>query len=233
MGKKCIKCGYERVHTDVAPESECPNCGVIYAKIESRASANLYQDEQLSDEERIKLIKAKVAIDAQSRQISNARDNNGGSADFRNINRSSPMVNTVSTKQLLGVIGSILLFVGVFSPLVSMPIVGSMNYFHNGEGDGVFVLVLSAISFVLVLTRRYKGLWFTGFASLGFMLFTFFNFHSHMSHAKADLESKLAGNPFRGFADVAVQSVQLQWGWALLITGAALIIASAALKDTA
>ena len=52
-----------------------------------------------------------------------------------------------------------------------------------------------------------------------------------MSQAKADMESELAGNPFRGLADMAMQSVQLQWGWALLIVGAALVIASAAMKD--
>jgi len=47
------------------------------------------------------------------------------------------------------------------------------------------------------------------------------------------MESELAGNPFRGLADMAMQSVQLQWGWALLIVGAALVIASAAIKDEA
>ena len=63
------------------------------------------------------------------------------------------------------------------------------------------------------------------------MLFAFINFQLKMSQAKADMESELAGNPFRGLADMAMQSVQLQWGWALLTVGAALVIASAAIKD--
>jgi len=108
---------------------------------------------------------------------------------------------------------------------------GNMNYFQNGKGDGTIVLILAVISLVLVLAKKYKGLWFTGIGSLGIMLFTFINFQSKMSQAKADMESELAGNPFRGLADVAMQSVQLQWGWALLIVGAALVIASAAMKD--
>lgn len=45
------------------------------------------------------------------------------------------------------------------------------------------------------------------------------------------MESELAGNPFSGIADMAMQSVQLQWGWALLVIGAALVIASAAVKE--
>lgn len=35
MGKKCLKCGYERQASDLCPDYECPKCGVIYAKIES------------------------------------------------------------------------------------------------------------------------------------------------------------------------------------------------------
>ena len=35
MGKKCLKCGYERQSTDTAPEYECPRCGAVYAKVEA------------------------------------------------------------------------------------------------------------------------------------------------------------------------------------------------------
>jgi ABC-type antimicrobial peptide transport system permease subunit len=137
----------------------------------------------------------------------------------------------MNTKQLLGLVGSIILFVGVFAPIVSVPFLGNMNYFQNGKGDGIIVLVLAVASLALVLTKNYKGLWFTGLGSLGLMLFTFINFQSKMSQIKSQMESQLTGNPFRGLADMAMQSVQLQWGWALLIVGAGLVIASAALKE--
>lgn len=106
-----------------------------------------------------------------------------------------------------------------------------MNYFQNGKGDGTVVLVLAGISLVLVLAEKFKGLWFTGCGSLGMIIFTFINFQTSMSQAKTDMESDLAGNPFRGLADVAMQSIQLQWGWPVLIVGAALVIASAAMKE--
>ena len=114
-------------------------------------------------------------------------------------------------------------------PFVSVPIMGNINYF---QGEGKIVLVLAVVSFVLVMVKKYKGLWFTGLGSLGIMLFTFINFQSIISKAKADIESELSGNIFfRGLADLAIQSFQLQWGWALLVLGAALVIASAAMKD--
>jgi hypothetical protein len=137
----------------------------------------------------------------------------------------------VSRKQILGLAGSVVLFVGVFAPIVSLPIVGSVNYFQNGRGDGVIVLILAVISLVLVLLKRYRWLWITGLLSLGMLVFTFINFRMRMSQMTADMETKLANNPFKGIASTAMQSVQIQWGWALLIVGAGLLIAAAAVKE--
>ena len=137
----------------------------------------------------------------------------------------------MNTKQMLGLIGSVVLFIGVFAPIVSVPIMGNINYFQNGQGDGMIILVLAAISLILVLMEKYKALWFTGSASLAVMLFTLVNFQTKMSQFKADMELELADNPFRGLADMAISSVQLQWGWALLVVGAVLVIISAALKN--
>jgi len=139
--------------------------------------------------------------------------------------------NKKGTKQLLGLIGSAVLFVGVFAPIVSIPIVGNMNYFQNGKGDGTIVLVLVVVSLILILLKKFKGLWFTGLGSMAILAFTFINFQIKMSDVRTQMEIELTGNPFRGIADMAIQSVQLQWGWALLIIGASLVIASAAIKD--
>jgi len=131
----------------------------------------------------------------------------------------------------LGLIGSAVLFVGVFTPIVSIPLIGNMNYFQNGKGDGVIILVLAVISLILVLLKKFKGLWFTGLGSIAIMTFTFINFQMALYNTKTQMETELTGNPFRGIADMAMQSVQIQWGWALLIIGAVLVIASAAIKE--
>ncbi len=137
----------------------------------------------------------------------------------------------MNKNQLLGLLGSIFLIIGVFAPIVGVPIMGNMNYFQIGEIDAAIVLVLAVISVGLVLAKKYKGLWFTGTGSLGVMIFTFINLKSKISEANADIDSELADNLFSGLGEMALESVQLQWGLALLIVGAALIIASAAMKD--
>ncbi|HND78707.1 MAG TPA: hypothetical protein PLN79_15585, partial [bacterium] len=96
---------------------------------------------------------------------------------------------TLSKKQLVGLIGSLVLFLGVFMPIVSVPMVGNMNYFQNGEGDGIVILVLAIISVVFIFLKKYKVLWGTSLISLGLLLFTLINIHVNISNAKAKMES--------------------------------------------
>ncbi len=126
---------------------------------------------------------------------------------------------------IMGWIGTLLLFVGVFTPIVSVPFMGNVNYFSNGEGDGVLVLILAGISAVLLHKEKFGGLYVTAGLSLAVMLFSIFNFQSGMSQARAEMEKDLADNPFRGLADMAMESVQLQWGWAVLLVGVGLQLA--------
>jgi hypothetical protein len=134
-------------------------------------------------------------------------------------------------KALIGLAGSIILFIGIFTPIVSVPIIGTLNYFQNGKGDGVIIMVLALVSVLLIIMGRYRGLWFTGIGSFGVLIFTFINFQVRMSQAKSAMERDLADNPFRGLGELALQSVQLQWGWAILVVGAALVITAAAMKE--
>lgn len=134
-------------------------------------------------------------------------------------------------KKSLGLSGSVILFLGVFTPIVSAPLVGNMNYFQNGKGDGIVIIVLAVVSAILTLMELYKGLWFSGIGSLMIMAFTFFNFHAKMNEVKAQMTSELAGNPFRGIADAALQTVQIQWGWAVLVIGAILVLSAATIKE--
>ena len=137
----------------------------------------------------------------------------------------------IEKKQLLGLIGSVVLFIGVFMPFLSIPVMGDMNYFHNGQADGVIILILSAVSFIIILTKKFENLLFTGLGSLGVLAFTFINLQIRLSEVKTQMQGDLADNPFSGLADMALQSVQLQWGFALLIIGAIMLIISSVIRE--
>ena len=52
----------------------------------------------------------------------------------------------MNNKQLVGIFGVILLFIGAFSPMLHIPIRGSITYINNGTGDGMFVLLLAFLA---------------------------------------------------------------------------------------
>ena len=153
----------------------------------------------------------------------------------------------MNTKKFVGLIGSIVLFIGVFTPVFSYSLLfteGNINYFDSDEGAGSIVLILAGISLLLVLTGKFQGLWFTGLGSLAVLLFTFSDFQGWLPHfdfqfqrwfPQTDLESEIAAHPFfnREVMEQIAHTVQLEWGWAVLILGAAFVITPAAMKDDA
>jgi hypothetical protein len=130
----------------------------------------------------------------------------------------------MNTQKLLGFSGSAVLALGAFLPIVSLPIVGSINYFNNGQGDGIFIVLLAAVAGVLTFFGQYKFLWIPGAASLALLLFALINFIQIVNDAKSELTDSLAGNPFAGLAEGLMASVQLQWGWMVLFLGSLAIV---------
>jgi hypothetical protein len=95
------------------------------------------------------------------------------------------------------------------------------------------LLILAVISIFLSLTGRTDRLWLTGFLSLGLVAGTFINIQYNLATLREKLTMRLAGKAMSGLADKALQSIQIRWGWALLVAGALLLVASTAWKEGA
>jgi HEAT repeat protein len=124
-----------------------------------------------------------------------------------------------------------LLLTGVFLPLISVPILGNMNYIQNGHGDGIIILVLVALSGVLAIAKLTRGLFATGLAVFALLAFTFTTLQIRIADSHKALAEDLQGNPFAGLGQLAVESIQLQWGWAVLLIGAALVVWAATVAE--
>jgi hypothetical protein len=129
--------------------------------------------------------------------------------------------------KITGVSGAALLAIGVFCPVISAPFLGDINLFRNGEGDGVGLLILAVLSVLLIATNKMRFLWYSAAGSLILLGFTFYQIKSKLGSIAEEATADLAGNPFRGIVDVAIQSVQMQWGWGVLIVGCCLLFAAA------
>ncbi len=138
-----------------------------------------------------------------------------------------PLLDEYNIGKMLGYVAVVLLTIGVFCPVISIPFVGQINYFKNGEGDGIIILLMAAISLGMILVNKTRWLLLPGLGSLAVIGFSLYNFKTNMQHARNEMEKNLAGNPFRGFADITVDSVNLEWGWVVLIIGIGMLFAAA------
>jgi hypothetical protein len=136
-------------------------------------------------------------------------------------------------RKVLAYVGAALMMVGVFMPIVSAPMVGTVTYFKNGEGDGTIVLALGAISLLLILANRLRLLAVTGLLSLGILGYTFYQLQTRLAEMRATMERDLAGNPFAGLARGLAEGFQLQWGWAVLVAGSILVLVAALMPAAA
>jgi hypothetical protein len=127
----------------------------------------------------------------------------------------------------LALLGNGILVTGVFCPIISVPFLGTQNYFQNGRGDGSIILCIAAISFVFILKGWFRAVLVMGGLSLFVPLFTFFSLLYRLNSLHDSMKADLKDNPFAGLAEAAVQSVQIQWGWALLIGGAITLMVAA------
>lgn len=134
-------------------------------------------------------------------------------------------------QQLIGFFGVLLLFIGVFLPILSVPIMGEISLFNNGKSDGMIILGLSVVSTALIFMDKIKLLWVTSGISTALLTYDFYMLSSKISQTKAELSEKMQGNPFGGFADAMMSSVQLQFGWAVLFLGCIILLATPILAN--
>ena len=215
MTLTCPKCEAPRKPSS-DPTASCPSCGIIFAKFDPEAAEELKaRQEALRRGEKV------GRIDIQRTESHRRAPSEAAHTEA---------ADGLTQRQIVGLVGAAVLAIGVFVPLLSGPFGMNLNYFANGKGDGVFMLAMAICTVALVLTRKFHLVWATGGLSLGMLAFTFFRLQSRIGQVKDSMDRDLQGNPFRGLADAAFASVQMQWGWAVLAIGAALILACAAMK---
>ncbi|MBC69752.1 MULTISPECIES: hypothetical protein [Acinetobacter] len=127
-------------------------------------------------------------------------------------------------QQLIGFLGALVLLIGVFLPILSAPILGSISLLNNGKSDGLIVCALAILSFILIFFNQLRLLWLTGGLSFVLISIDLYMVTNKISQTKAEVTEKLQGNPFGGFADAMMSSIQLQFGWVILYLGCIILL---------
>ena len=139
----------------------------------------------------------------------------------------------MGTQQKMAIFGLIATFIGLFLPIIHSPNMGSLNYVDyitETEISGLIMLLLG-VSLGLIIAQKYKGLLFTGVASICVVVFTLIQLQILISNAKRGIYAEISTNPFIGLIDIYQDSFQLQWGLVVLFVGAVLLIVSATISN--
>ena len=113
--------------------------------------------------------------------------------------------DVLEAKQLIGIAGTATTFIGVFTPIEKLELIGNSSLIGSNIFFGMVILVLCMITLILSLINRCRWLWATG---VGIIL--------AIAAAMTSLLSKDAS---------------LQWGWGVLFVGAFFIIAAAVVEE--
>jgi len=108
--------------------SSCIKCGRPMEEWERNAFK--LQKEKLVEEEIVEESKATVNLEVSS--------------------------NNISPSMFVGIISLLMIILGTLLPVVFVPIIGGIDYFGQGDRDGVIVFGLGIVSLLIFLSKRYR-----------------------------------------------------------------------------
>lgn len=123
------------------------------------------------------------------------------------------------------IIFAIVLALGCFLPLMSVPIVGSVTATQLRFSDGYVLLALAGVAVWLAHSGKVATVRVPGFLAVFIVFANFAAIVYEVQTVKADMRKELVGNPFAGLAEAMVNSMQLQLGWVPLAVGAIGLVA--------
>jgi hypothetical protein len=143
----------------------------------------------------------------------------------------------MSNKQIIGLIGIVLIIMGLFIPLarVAVPIKGWINFsfFDSNKMESIIVMGLCAISLMMILSKRKMLLWFSSIATFTITLIpavqTILKLTSAKSTAEKIFGEKLTSKLADKLTDFAMGHVHVYWGLVFLMLGVILVFVCAIL----
>ena len=136
----------------------------------------------------------------------------------------------IDQNQASGLLGTALLFSGMFSPLFSSPVKGQFNYFQYNQTEAMVMLGLGALALTLSLIRKFSFMPLVGIAACATLALAFIKYQLFVTGTATHWMEKFADSPHEGINRLTRESLALGWGWGLLLAGAVLILAAGRLR---
>lgn len=117
------------------------------------------------------------------------------------------------------------MIVGVFLPMVSIPIMRDNSYFELDKTGAIAILVMGGLSALIGVWGRFRLLYITGLLSLGLLVYTYVEIDRRKTAAQSDLRERVIDTPLKNLSQNLISSVGLKYGWPMMMVGAALTVA--------
>lgn len=124
-------------------------------------------------------------------------------------------------KKLIAIIGALAVVIGAFCPLFTVPIIGSISYAGQIQGEGMILAGAAIVSILFCLNNIYTPSFITGLLVLGDAGWTLCNFFNRVNLVSDE-------NPL---ARALIRTVSPSFGFAILIIGAGMLITSVCWKE--
>jgi hypothetical protein len=130
-------------------------------------------------------------------------------------------------KRWLGFLGVFLMIIGIFLPIVKIPVIGNVHLFSHASEAAIILFIFAFISILTLIKGSFKLLWITGVACTITISATMYTTHSRIRafQVKDDLEV--------GAADLVIHALASNCKWDIglftMSLGVVLLFAAAGL----
>lgn len=129
------------------------------------------------------------------------------------------------TNRAIVFLGAGLLALGLFVPIVQLPMVGVVSVFAGGTSPIPYLLLaIAGLAAFMAFKEQSRDAFLPGISAGVVVVALFINLQIRLAGMRSQFEESIADNPFaQGMAGM-MDNVSLQWGWLLLIAGVGTII---------
>jgi hypothetical protein len=144
----------------------------------------------------------------------------------------------IELKQILILASSILMVAGVFLKLMQVSVKMSffgmpinktiaIDYWQNGQGEGVYILIIALLSLSIIIIKKYKLIWLAIAAYLGVILYSVIDLASNSMKMK----NSEMGNMFMDMMGKPEMKMIPREGALFLILGLTALVFAAIVKN--
>ena len=137
----------------------------------------------------------------------------------------------IEKRILIGGGGGVLVVFGMFSPLLTVPIIGAVTGINKFGGLAWFPFFLVAVVAIGLWQYRFEIARVAAVSLLVAVVGAMIKISYDLNNITADLSNKLANNMFHDLAVVGMSNAGLSWGAPLLLIGSVLLLVSCFIYD--